>query len=473
MLHKIRTKIVCTIGPASSSDTVLKQMINSGMSVARLNMSHGSFDDHARYVETLRTVEDSSRPLALLMDLPALKYRTGPLKDGKVLLEEGQEFTLTAQHMIGDSSIVSVNAYSLVTEVKAGDDILVGDGELTFCVEQVLEDAIKCRVVVGGVLKEDRGLVVPGSSHTAPYINDTMLAQIDFAMGHGIDYLALSLIRNEEDVKSVKKVLEQKGTGIPIVSKIETAEAVQNLDGIISASEGIMVARGDLGMELPLEKVPMIQKQIVAKCNRFGRPVIVATQMLESMIHAPQPTRAEVADVANAVFDGTDAVMLSAETSVGSYPQAAAAMMSRIMAEAEHSFPYQQKLLGRGSDLVPQVDDAIAFAACHTAHQLGAKLIIAFTESGSTALRVAKYRPSVPIVGFTSSDAVRKKMALVWGVQAYKVSLSQTIEDMFSNASKTALGMGLVNNGDLVVITGGSPLGTTGTTNLLKVHVVE
>ena len=473
MTKKIRTKIVCTIGPASSSDKVLRQIIDSGMSVARLNMSHGSFDDHAKYIETLRKAEESSKPVAIMVDLPALKYRTGPLKDGEVLLEEGREFTLTARHMVGDNSIVSVNAYSLVKEVKKGDDILVGDGELTLRVEEVLEDTIKCRVLVGGFLKEDRGLVVPGSFHTAPYINDTMLHQIDFAVEHGIDYLALSLIRNADDVKSVKQVLEDKGVALPIVSKIETAEAVQNLDGIISASDGIMVARGDLGMELPLEQVPMIQKQIVAKCNRLGRPVIVATQMLESMIHAPHPTRAEVADVANAVFDGTDAVMLSAETSVGSYPKEAAAVMSRVLAEAENSFPYQQKLLGRGSDLVPQVDDAIAFAACHTAHQLGAKLIIAFTESGATALRVAKYRPSVSIVGFTSSDVVRRKMALVWGVKAYKVSLSQTIEDMFSNASKTALDLGLVTRGDLIVITGGSPLGTSGATNLLKVHVTD
>ncbi|MCJ7771688.1 MAG: pyruvate kinase [Desulfobacterales bacterium] len=473
MSKKIRTNIVCTIGPASSSPSVIRQMIDSGMSVARLNMSHGSFDDHAQYVETLRKAADPSKPLALLLDLPALKYRTGPLKDGKVLLEEGQEFTLTARHMIGNNSMVSVNAYSLVKEVKAGDDILVGDGELTFRVERVLEDTIQCRVLIGGILKEDRGLVVPGSCHTADYVNDQMLAQIDFAIKHGIDYLALSLIRSEEDVNSVRQVLTQKGVVLPVVSKIETAEAVKNLDGIISASDSIMVARGDLGMELPLEQVPMIQKQIVAKCNRLGRPVIVATQMLESMIHAPQPTRAEVADVANAVFDGTDAVMLSAETSVGSYPQAAAAMMSRILFEAENSFPYQQKLSERGPDLVPQVDDAIAFAACHIAHQLGAKLIIAFTESGSTALRVAKYRPSVPIAGFTSSDSVLKKLALVWGVQAYKVSLSETIENMFANASKTALDLGLVEKDDIVVITGGSPLGTTGSTNLLKVHIVE
>lgn len=451
---------------------MITSLIGSGMSVARLNMSHGSFDEHEQYIKTLRKVEDPIKPLALLMDLPALKYRTGPLKEGKVLLEEGQEFTLTAEHMVGNSTMVSVNAYSLVKEVKPGDDILVGDGELAFRVEEVQKDKIKCSVTVGGILKEDRGLVVPGSSKTAPYINDTMLYQIDFAIRQGIDYLALSLIRNEEDVQSVRQVMADKGINLPLVSKIETGEAVQNLDGIISASDGIMVARGDLGMELPLEQVPLIQKQIVAKCNRLGRPVIVATQMLESMIHAPQPTRAEVADIANAVLDGTDAVMLSAETSVGKYPAEAAAVMSRVLAEAEHSIPYQKKLEARGDDLVPQVDDAIAFAACHTAHQLGAKLIIAFTESGSTALRVAKYRPSVPIAGLTSSDSVRKKLALVWGVDAYKVSISKTIEDMFANASNTAQKLGLINSGDLVVITGGVPLGTAGSTNLLKVHKV-
>jgi len=473
MTQKIKTKIVCTIGPASSSDSAIKNMIESGMSVGRLNMSHGSFDDHAKYVDALRTVSNPGRPLALLLDLPALKYRTGPLKDGSVLLEKGQAFTLTARHMLGDNRMVSVNAYNLVKEVKAGDDILVGDGELTFRVEKVDDDTIHCRVIVGGILKEERGLVVPGSSHTAPYVNDLMLSQIDFAKAQEVDYLALSLIRNENDVQNVKQVLSDKGAVIPVVSKIETAEAVENLDGIIKTSDGIMVARGDLGMELPLERVPMIQKQIVAKCNRLGRPVIVATQMLESMIHAPQPTRAEVADVANAVFDGADAVMLSAETSVGSYPEAATAFMSRILAQAENSFPYQQKLEGRSSDLVPKVDDAIAFAACHTAHQLGAKLIIAFTESGSTALRVAKYRPYVPIAAFTTNDSVRKKLALVWGVNAYKASLSKTIENMFENASKTSLDLELVKPGDVVVITGGSPLGTSGATNLLKVHVIK
>lgn len=472
-LRQNKTKIVCTIGPATASPEAMHELVRSGMCVARLNMAHGSFDEHRSFIKNLRTASDPGRPLALLLDLPALKYRSGPLEHGRAVLEEGKEIAITARAVIGTRERVSVNSPSFIRDARAGDRILVGDGEITLQVSRVGEDELVCRILVGGILKGDRGLVIPGRSHSAAYVNERMLDQLDFAVEEGLDYLALSLVRGEQDVLNVREVLADRGAVIPLVAKIETAQAVSALDGIIEASDGIMIARGDLGMELPLEQVPVIQKQIIAKCNRLGRPVIVATQMLESMINAPQPTRAEVADVANAAFDGTDAVMLSAETSIGRYPQAAVDMMARVLAETENALPFSGKLAGRVPDLVPEVDDAISFAACHSALQLGARAVIAFTESGSTALRVAKYRPPVPILVFTPNEAVRRRLALVWGVRPYRIDTPRSLEEMFAMATAKTLELGLAKRGEPVVITCGTPIGVTGTTNLLKVQHVE
>ncbi|MDP2953699.1 MAG: pyruvate kinase, partial [Chloroflexota bacterium] len=411
--------------------------------------------------------------VAVLLDIPGPKYRTGLLKEGKAELHPGTAFVLTTKPVIGDNGRVSVNLNTLPRDVRAGDTLLLSDGEIDLLAEEISSDEVRCQVRVGGTLRDTRALVIPGRPSSSPFVTELTLKQLDFGIEHQVDYFALSFVQGPEDMAQVRQILKDKGADIPLVAKIETGQAVAHLDQIIAASDSVMVARGDMGAELPLEKVPLIQKQIVRKCNRLGKPVIVATQMLESMIQAPRPTRAEVADVFNAVFDGTDAVMLSGETSIGRYPVEATAMMWRIAAEAEAALPYERLLAERGADLEPQTDDAISFDACHTAQQLGAAAIIAFTESGSTARRVAKYRPKVPLLVLTPSEAVRRKLALVWGVRAYIAGRPATVDDMFAQAIRLAKEQGAVAENDLVVITAGVPIGVAGTTNLLKVQRVD
>ncbi len=470
----VRTRVVCTIGPASASPQVIRGMIQDGMSVSRLNMAHGSLEDHSRYIDMLRAAADElDSPLALLLDLPGPRYRTGRLKGGEIELLFGNTLVLTTRDVVGDDKEVSVNLPTLPQDVQAGDRILLSDGQIILVAETVSADNVRCRVQVGGLLKDNRGLVVPGRPLSSPFVTDQTLSQLDFGIERQVDYFALSFVGGAPDVAQVRHILEQKGAAIPLVSKIERGWAVAHLDDIVAASDAVMVARGDLGVELPLEQVPVLQKQIVKKCNRLGKPVIVATQMLESMVQAPGPTRAEVSDVANAIFDGTDAVMLSAETSIGRYPQAATAMMRRIATQADAALPYERLLAERGADREPHTDDAIAFAACNTAQQLGAAAIIAFTESGSTAFRVAKYRPKAPLLALTSSEIVRRRLSLVWGVQACLVGKPATVDDMFDRAGRLAKEQGLAASGDLVVITAGVPIGVTGTTNVLKVQTID
>jgi pyruvate kinase len=469
-----RTKIVCTIGPASGSPAIAQGMMHNGMCVARLNMAHGSLENHRHYIDVVRTAAaELDRPLALLLDLPGPKYRTGKVRGGEVELRPNTIFVLSTEDAIGDERGVSIKPPSLPDNVQTGDHILLSDGDISLLAEEVSAREVRCRVLVGGHLKDNRGLVVPGRVPSSPFVTEQMLRQLDFGIKHKVDYFALSFVYDAENVRAVRRVLEQKGAGIPLVSKIETGQAVTHLGDILAASDAVLVARGDLGAELPLERVPVLQKQIVGKCNHLGKPVIVATQMLESMVQAPQPTRAEVADVANAVFDGADAVMLSEETSIGLYPEASTAMMSRIATEAEAALPYQQILAERSTYLVPKTDDAIAFNACHTAQQLGAAAIVAFTESGSTAFRVAKYRPAMPLLALTSSEGVRRRLAIVWGVQAYIVSRPATVDDMFAQAVRLVRELKVASKGDLVVVTAGVPIGIAGTTNLLKVLTVD
>jgi len=469
-----RTKIVCTIGPATGSAAVIEQLIKAGMNVARLNLSHGTYQEHARHIKTVRRLSRRlSTPVAILMDLPGPKYRTGKLKDGPVRLKKGAEVVLTTRQVEGDERVVPVNLPTLPLDIKVGDTVLLDDGAMQLKVLERQGTEVRCKVTVGGMLTDGRGLVVPGMSTSGPFITDALRECILFAIQQRPDYLALSFVTSAEDVTGVKAILQEHDVDMPIVAKIERGAAVSRFGSIMAASEGIMVARGDLGVDIPLEKVPLVQKEIIGKCNQAGKPVITATQMMESMVSAHRPTRAEVTDVSNAIFDGTDAVMLSAETSIGKYPVQAVKMMARIARETETKLAYEQILWERGKWLEQKTDELISYSACHTAQVLGAVALVAFTQSGSTAGRVSKYRPRMPILAITPDAAVVGRSMLGWGVYPIRVDRVSSVEDLFDTAARLAQEMGLAKPGDLIVITGGIPIGVVGSTNLLKVRRVE
>ena len=473
-LFRRRTKIVCTIGPASGSAALIERLIVSGMNVARLNLSHGKPREHARYIRTIRRISQRlGINIAILIDLPGPKYRTGKLKEGRVKLKKGARVTLTTRPVEGEAQLVSVNLPSLPQDVKIGDIVLLDDGTIQLKVLEKEELEIKCRVTVGGTLTDGRGIVVPGMRISAPFVNDLLQKQILFAIEQKADYLALSFVSSAEDVKTVREILHRNSIDIPIISKIERGEAVSRFDDILSVSDGIMVARGDLGVDIPLERVPLVQKDIIRKCNYQGKPVITATQMLESMITQVRPTRAEVADVANAIFDGSDATMLSSETSIGNYPVQAVKMMAKIAEEVENKLPYSQILKERSSWLKQETDELISYSACHTAYSLQAAAIVAFTQSGSTARRVSKYRPKIPILAITPSGVATRRLLLHWGVYPFQIAEATSVDELFDTGARVTKELGLARPGNLVVITGGVPVGITGSTNLLKVEIVN
>lgn len=443
------------------------------MNVARLNLSHGSHQDHARLIATVRRAAHRlSVPVAILMDLPGPKYRTGPLQGNAVELRRGARVVLTTRPITGTAHEIPVNLPTLPQDVKAGDSVLLDDGAMQLRVQRTDATDVVCRVVVGGTLTPGRGVVVPGMATSGPFLTPQLREHLDFAIAQQPDYLALSFVSVAEDVSQVQGFLRQRGADIPIVSKIERGQAVTHLEAILRLSDGIMVARGDLGVDIPLEQLPIVQKEIIRQCNQLGKPVITATQMLESMVTAARPTRAEVTDVANAIFDGTDAVMLSAETSIGRYPVQAVAMMAKIASTADAHLPFEGMLLVKGTLLEPHIDDAISYDACRTAQQLGAKAIVAFTHSGSTARRVSKCRPRVPILALTADERVSRRLQLSWGVQVARIAEPTSVEELFARGAQLAKQLGLAKADDLVVITGGIPLGVTGTTNLLKVEKI-
>jgi pyruvate kinase len=466
-----RTKIVCTIGPASGSPPVIERLIRAGMNVARLNFSHGTHEQHAGYIRDIRRISARlGQPVAIMQDLPGSKGRTGKLRDGEVWLQEGADFTLITGAIVGDERRVSISLPGLPQQVKPGDNIFLNDGAIHLKVVAAADTEVRCQVVVGGPLGPDKGINVPGVTLDLPAITDQDIRHLAFGLEQGVDFMALSFMRRADDILQVKRLLRERGAEMPLIAKIERQEALKNIDEILASVDGVMVARGDLGLEIPVQRVPLAQKEIIHKCNRAGKPVIVATQMLESMVSSPSPTRAEVADVANAILDGTDAIMLSGETATGRYPVRAVHMMSRIALETEAALPYAQILEEKGVDLERQTDDAISYAACHTAQQLGAAAIVAFTASGSTARRVAKYRPQAPILALTPNEAVRKRLALLWGVHPIQVAEPLAVEDMFAEGGRQAVETAVAGKGDLIVITAGVPIGDAGGTNLLKVE---
>jgi len=472
--YKRRTKIVCTIGPATGSVAVLERLIKAGMNIARLNLSHGTHHEHARYIQAIRKLSQRlGVNVAILVDLPGPKYRTGKIKGGQAVLKKGARVVLTARKVEGDATVISVSPPNLPQDIKVGDTVLLDDGAMQLKVLGKENSEVKCRVTAGGILTDNRGLVVPGMRTSVPFITDSLQENILFAIGKKPDYLALSFVSSAEDIAGTRAILRDNEADIPIIAKIERGEAVSRFDSILAVSDGVMVARGDLGVEIPLEKVPLVQKELIWKCNRAGKPVITATQMLESMITSARPTRAEVTDVANAIFDGTDATMLSAETSVGKYPVQAVRTMARIAQETENELPYKQLLAERGGWIEQETDELISYSACHTADSLGAAAIVAFTQSGSTAGRVSKYRPRVPILAITPSKVVSGRLLLHWGVYPFQIAEPSSVGELFATGARLAKDLGLARPGDLIVITGGVPIGVAGSTNLLKVEKIS
>jgi pyruvate kinase len=468
-----RTKIVCTIGPATGTAAEIQRLIRAGMNVARLNLSHGTLDEHAGYIETIgRVSRRLGIDVAILIDLPGPKYRIGRLKGGQVTLKKHSLVRLTAAETEGDASLLPVTLPNLASDIRVGDTVILDDGAMQLRVLAKEGDTVSCRVTVGGVLRDGKGLVVPGMRISVPFISDTLREDIDFAVGQRPDFLALSFVTDAADITGVRSILREKGTEIPIIAKIERGEACRNFASILAASDGIMVARGDLGVEVPLERVPLIQKDIIGRCNRAGKPVITATEMLESMINSVRPTRAEATDVANAIFDGTDAIMLSAETSIGKYPVQAVRMMSRIARAAERKLPYERTLAERRAWLERETDELISYSACQVANSLRAAAIVALTQSGSTAIRVSKYRPGVPILALTTSRAVAGRLLLYWGIRPQMITEPASVDEIFALTARLSRQLGMVRPGDLIVITAGIPIGEAGTTNMLKVEKV-
>jgi len=472
-LLKRRTKIVGTIGPASNSVAIIERLIRAGMNVARLNLAHGSKDEHSRYIRTIRRIARRlAVPVAIIMDIPGPKYRVGNLRDGSVRLKKRANVVLTTRDVEGNTEVIPVNLATFPRNARAGSKLLVDDGAIQLKVLDISGTEVKCRVIVGGVVIKGRGIVIPRMRGTGDYVTDRLREYINLVIELEPDYIALSFVNRPEDVEQTRAILHQSNCAIPIITKIEQVQALANFDRLLRVSDGIMVARGDLGVDIPLQKVPLVQKDIIRKCNQVGKPVITATQMLESMINSARPTRAEVTDVANAIFDGTDALMLSAETSIGKYAVPSVRMMAQIAEVTERQLPYEDLLVKRGAWLENQTDELIAYNACYTANKLGAVAIVAFTESGSTGQRVSKYRPKAPILAITSSKVVCRKLQLLWGVHAFPIGASPTISALFSKAAGLAKDVGIARASDTIVITGGVPLGTAGTTNLLKVEMI-
>ena len=466
-----RTKIVCTIGPASDSEEMITKLVTSGMDVARLNFSHGTGDYHRTIISRLKKIrKDLRRPVAILMDLQGPKIRIGNLRGGSVELRPGQEYVLTTSSTPGDGRRVSVSLKSLPNEVSIGHPILLADGNIELRVERVSPPEVFCRVVVGGVLSSHKGINLPASEIEVDSMTTKDRKDLDLGMEAGIDAVALSFVRTAADVEAVKAVMKRTRAHAPVIAKIEKQAAVNNIDKILRVADGVMVARGDLGVEIDLERVPLVQKSVIQKCNALGKPVITATQMLVRMVENPRPTRAEAADVANAVLDGTDAVMLSEETAVGNYPIEAVQMMDRIVRAAETALDRRKF---EHSDEMGNTRDSITRSSYFTAKEIGARAIITPTWSGTTANLVARFRPKQPILATTPNETTLDFLSFSWGVVPLFIPPSATLDDMIRNSIDAARNSGHVEVGDLVVITGGAPLHASGKTNFLKVEKVS
>ncbi|QLQ10473.1 MAG: pyruvate kinase [Nocardioidaceae bacterium] len=463
-----RAKIVCTLGPATATPAGVRALVDAGMDCARLNMSHGTHADHERTYQMVREAAFSSgRGVGILADLQGPKIRLGTFATGPVELAEGATFTITTRQVSGDVSTCSTTYPGLAGDVKPGERILIDDGNVVLQAHEVTGTDVVCTVLVGGTVSDHKGINLPGVTVSVPALSVKDIDDLRFALELGVDMIALSFVRSAADVEDVRRIMNEEGRRVPVIAKIEKPQAIENLDEVVKAFDAFMVARGDLGVECPLEDVPFLQKRVIDKARRNAKPVIVATQMLESMIHAPRPTRAEASDVANAVLDGADAVMLSAETSVGEYPIATVETMGRIVASTE-----DHALTGMAAiDWQPKTKGGvIAKAAAEVAERVGAKYLVAFTASGDSARRLARYRSAIPILAFTPDPVVRSQLSISWGVETFIAADVEHTDEMVRQVDEALLRAGRVRQGDLVVIIAGSPPGIPGSTNALRIH---
>ncbi len=470
-----KTKIVATVGPATESEAMLENLIKAGLNVMRLNFSHGDFQEHQKRVDNLKTVcKKTGESVAILQDLGGPKIRIGNFKKETINLKKGQTFTLTTEDIIGDESIVSVNYPLLTKEVEKGHIIFLHDGKKKLEVLEVKGNKVVCKVLVGGDIKGKRGVNLPDSDLSIKSLTDKDLKDLEFGIKNKVDFIALSFVRRPSDIIELREILKKRKSDAGIIAKIETPQAIANIDEIISLSDGIMIARGDLAIEVPFEKVPSYQKMMIKKCNDAGKPVITATQMLESMIKSPVATRAEISDVANAILDGTDAIMLSEETTLGEFPVEAVNVMRTIAVEVESNYPeriIKRIIKGMGVNGEAKTSDSVTSSVVKTAHDVGAKAIIALTDSGFTARMISRHKPSARILAFTPNERTGNKLNLVFGCESAVVPRYKTIEDVFKIVRSECLSRKIAKKGDRVVIVAGVPFNTKGlSTNMLVVE---
>ncbi len=468
-----RTKIVATLGPATSTPERIRELLSAGVDVVRLNFSHGTPQEHARMAQMVREMtQEMGKTVAIMQDLQGPKIRVGEFPNGTVFIPAGTTVSLTTRAVPGSADVIPLLYPSLSQDVKPGDRILLDDGNLELVVEICGEDTVQCRVIRGGPLSSHKGVNFPDTRLRLPSLTEKDIADLQFGLGMGVDYVALSFVRRAEDLLHVRRILRSLGAlEVRLIAKLERAEAIENLDEIVEAADGVMVARGDLGVELDPERIPILQKVIIRKANQVGIPVITATQMLESMVHHPRPTRAETSDVANAILDGTDAVMLSAETATGNYPVEAVQMMDRIARAVEASPEYRY---GRRAD--PQrITHAFAVgqAACHLAEELDVKAIVVITRSGRTAEMISTNRPRQPLIAFTETLAVARRLSLWWGVQPVLTAFQRDTDTMIAHVERELVTRGLVNPGETIVLVGSAPIIARGRTNFIKLHRVR
>ena len=470
-----KTKIICTLGPATDkSEEIIRELMLSGMDVARFNFSHQTHEEHKQRFDTVvRLREELNLPIATLLDTKGPEVRLKTFQNGKIQLHAGDKFTLTAREVEGDETIVSVSFKDLPKDVEKGNKILIDDGLIELRVDEVDGEDIHCTVINGGPVSNTKGVNVPGVSLSMPYISKKDEQDIIFGIETGFDFIAASFTRSADDIMQIKNILNHHNChDIRIIAKIENAEGVMNIDDILRVADGIMVARGDMGVEIPYEQIPSLQKMLIKKGYNAGKQVITATQMLDSMMKNPRPTRAETTDVANAIYDGTSAIMLSGETAAGAYPVESLQAMVRIATRTEEDIDYQKRFNMRGVNEAPNVTNAISHATVTTAHDMGAAAIITVTKTGQTARMISKFRPLCPIIGCSDDPKVRRQLNLSWGVIPVAVEEKTNTDELFAHSVECAIRDKLLENGDLVVITAGIPLGISGTTNMLKVHIV-
>ena len=469
-----KTKIVCTLGPATDHDEVLKELILNGMNVARFNFSHADHAEHlARFNKLVQFREELNTTVATLLDTKGPEIRIGTFQDNKKFqLTEGQTFTLTTDQIVGDETRVSINYTDLIHDVKIGTIILIDDGLIEMKVMDITSTDIICQVKNNGTISNNKGVNVPGVHLSMPFISEKDRADIIFAIKHGYDFIAASFVRTAKDILEIRKILDEHNNHtIKIIAKIENMQGVENIDEIIQVSNGIMIARGDMGVEIPYEEVPVIQKLIIKKVYNMGKQVITATQMLDSMMKNPRPTRAETTDVANAIYDGTSAIMLSGETAAGNYPVESLKTMVRIAIRTENDIDYKKRFRIQDAIFEPDITDAISRATVTTAHDLNAAMIIPITTSGKTARMVSRYRPACPIVACTTDPVVCRQLALAWGVTPVLIAVEHDTFELFDHAIQAVEKAGYIKDGELAVLTAGVPLAISGTTNILKVQV--